>query len=131
MIKLKDILIEAPGVKIKPKTTEPPETAEDIKKRLNKNIKLAIDQTNVYLKLLQQIKSEADMAGFITGDVPIKTLTAGVKIKPKEEEDPNQKYYLDYKTDRSLIDLSNKHNAVNVDMKKLRSKIGDTSLFKL
>ena len=130
MKKLKDILIEAPSIRINPKPIGPPETAEDIKKRLNKNIELAINQTNVYLKLLQQIKSEADMAGITSGDVPSKALTAGVKIKPKEE-DPNQKYYLDYKTDQSLIDLSNKHNAVNDDMKKLRSKIGDTNLFKL
>ena len=131
MKKLKDILIEEPGIRIKPKPTGPPESAEDIKKRLNKNIELAINQTNVYLKLLQQIKSEADMAGITAGDVPSKALTAGVNIKPMPSADPNQKYYLDYKTDQSLMDLSNKHNAVNDDMKKLRSKIGDTNLFKL
>ena len=128
MKKLKDILIEAPGVRIVPKQEGPPETAEDIKKRLNKNIKLAINQANVYLKLLQSIQQEADMAG-ITADMGDQPLNAGVKIVPKEV-DPQQKYYLDYKTDQSLVDLANKHNAVNADMKKLRSKIGDTSLFK-
>ena len=128
MIKLKDILIEAPGVRIVPKPEDSPETVEDIKKRLDKNIKLAINQTNVYLKLLQSIQQQADMAG-ITADMGDQPLNAGVKIVPKEV-DPQQKYYLDYKTDQSLADLANKHNAVNADMKKLRSKIGDTNLFK-
>ena len=85
MKKLKDILIEAPGVRIVPKQEGPPETAEDIKKRLNKNIKLAINQANVYLKLLQSIQQEADMAG-ITADMGDQPLNAGVKIVPKEDK---------------------------------------------
>ena len=132
MIKLKDILIEAPGVRIKPKEpTSPPKTIDELNKSLNTNIKLAIDQTKVYLNLLQQIKKEAELAGIEAGNVPSKALTAGVKIKPITPADPNLKYYLDYKTDQSLIDLSNKHNSVNAAMNALRKASGDDSLFKM
>ena len=129
MKKLKDILIEAPGVRVNPKEPDAPiVTAEDIKKRLKKNIKLAIDQTNVYLKLLQSIQQEADMAG-ITADMGGQTLNAGVKIVPKEY-DPMKKLQLDYRTDQALVDLAKKHNEVVAEMKELRSKIGDPNLFK-
>ena len=129
MKKLKDILIEAPGVKVNPKEPDAPiVTAEDIKKRLKKNIKLAINQTNVYIKLLQAIEQQADMAG-ITADMGGQTLTAGVVINPKEV-DPIKKLNLDYKMDQALVDLAKKHNEVNAEMKELRSKYNDPDLFK-
>ena len=86
MKKLEDILIEAPGVRVNPKEPDAPiVTAEDIKKRLKKNIKLAINQTNVY--------SDSGVADYTTYASDAASQNTGEYINSIDDWFTNETFY--------------------------------------